>query len=245
VARRPHRTRRERVEERERAIIEAAGEILAESGLEKATMSEIARRAGVAEGTVYLYFENKGALLRAVQLSFYEELTRRAERGVAEITDTRGRLHFLASLHLEVLLEEWPTVMAVLANHRDVEDYLRRNEQYQFNRTYVAVFDAVVRDGVNRGELRGDPPLWLLRDLFYGTLEYMVRTMLLHEQRRSVAEAVDQLLDVLVSGMAVGGEARGDATSAMHAAVMRLEAVAERLEAGASPARRPGRARSR
>jgi TetR/AcrR family fatty acid metabolism transcriptional regulator len=222
------RTRRARVEERERAIVEAAGALLAEVGVEKATMSEIARRAGVAEGTVYLYFENKAALLRAVQASFYEELTARAAAGVAGIRDTRERLEFLARLHLETLIDEWPMVLVVLASYRDVADYLDRNEQYRFNRAYVAIFDDVVREGINRGELRDDMPLWLLRDIFYGTLEYALRTTLLHDRRNQINATVERMVEVLVTGVGATPPAR-DSTPSEDCAE-RLEKAVGRLE---------------
>ena len=50
-------TRRERVEQKERAILEAAADAFVESGYDGARMADIAKRAGVAEGTVYLYFK--------------------------------------------------------------------------------------------------------------------------------------------------------------------------------------------
>ena len=59
------RTRRERVEARERDIVAAAGDLFAQRDFDDVTVGEIARRAGVAEGTVYLYFESKAALLHA------------------------------------------------------------------------------------------------------------------------------------------------------------------------------------
>ncbi|MFT4571963.1 MAG: TetR/AcrR family fatty acid metabolism transcriptional regulator [Hyphomicrobiaceae bacterium] len=225
-------TRRARVEQRERAIIDAATTLLAETGAEKATMSEIARRAGVAEGTVYLYFENKAALLRAVQASFYEELTARAVAGVAEIRGTKERLEFLARLHLKTLIEDWPSVMVLVAGYRDNNDYSERNEQYQFNRAYVAIFDNVVREGVNRGELREDMPLSLLRDIFYGTLEYVLRTTLLHDRRDAIEETVARMMEALLGGIAQPSSQASESTqqTAIDRTTKRLEEIATRLE---------------
>lgn len=196
-------------------------------------MSDIARRAGVAEGTVYLYFENKAALLGAVQAKFYEELTAKAVAGVASIKQTRTRLEFLARLHLETLVEDWPTVVIVLASRRDFGEHVERDEHYQFNRAYVAVFDGVVRDGVNRGELREDIPLWLLRDMFYGTLEYALRTTLLHDRRAEVGQTVERMLEAFFGGIAAAKPAE-EQTSPLEHIVDRLEGIAERLQFGTS-----------
>ena len=63
-------TQRQRLEAREEAILAAATAVFGESGVDGARMAEIARRADVAEGTVYLYYKNKHELLEAARGSF-------------------------------------------------------------------------------------------------------------------------------------------------------------------------------
>ena len=224
------RTRRSRVEARERAILDAAADVLASSGVEGATMSEIARQAGVAEGTVYLYFENKAALLGAVQAAFYARLTERAQAVVAATPGTRERLEALAALHLETLIVNHASMMNLLATYRGIDEYLARNEQYRFNRTYVAVFDGVIRDGINRGDLRADLPAGILRDLFYGTLEYMTRTMLLHGREEQAEETARGMVELLVGGIGDRQKAAASGPDALAAITRRLERAVRRLE---------------
>src|SRR5690349_21431284 len=69
VARRPHKTRprwHRRKEARPAEIVAAALDVFVERGFAAARLEEVARRAGVTKGTVYLYFRNKEALLKAV-----------------------------------------------------------------------------------------------------------------------------------------------------------------------------------
>ena len=56
------RTRREKVEDREYAIVTAARQMFNERGYAKTTIADIAAQSGVADGTVYIYFKNKQAL---------------------------------------------------------------------------------------------------------------------------------------------------------------------------------------
>ena len=100
------RTRRQKLEEKERGILEAARVVFRRHGFDNARIAEIARHAGVAEGTVYLYFENKNALLFAVAADIYARLTADADRGVQQIEDTGERLRFLANLHFSRMSEE-------------------------------------------------------------------------------------------------------------------------------------------
>lgn len=100
------RTRREKLESREAAILDVAQKMIAERGFRKTTTAEIAAAADVAEGTLYLYFKNKEALGRAVLADFYRRLTENARRGVGKLTDTREKLAFLARHHLKNVIRE-------------------------------------------------------------------------------------------------------------------------------------------
>ena len=222
-------TRRERLEEREQAIITAAHEAFVAQGFDGARIAAIAKQAGVAEGTIYLYFKNKNALLLAVVGRFYEELTERAASGVANIVDSFDKLAFIARHHVDSCILNWPILEQMSAQYRHLADY-ETGAPYEYNKTYVAVFDNVITDAVNNGLVRSDVPLWIIRDQFFGGLEYSIRTHLL---RGGSAEDLDTVVanavDVLRQGIGVADS--GPQRSAwMNSVVQRLEQVTERLE---------------
>ncbi|MFC3228960.1 TetR/AcrR family transcriptional regulator [Marinibaculum pumilum] len=228
-------TRRVRVEEREQAIIAAAREVFTRNGFDGAKVADIARAAGVAEGTVYIYFQNKSALLVAVLREFYEELTAKAAEGVAEIPGTFDRLEFLARHHLESVARAWHILALGSQQYRIVSDY-GQTETYQFNRAYVAVFDQVIREGVARGDIREDVPLRLLGDIFYGGLEFASYTLRLRSKRfeRLAAPVVADFIRILRTGMAAPAAVPDAAEDeALLSVAARLEQVATRLEQAA------------
>ena len=224
VSRKP--TRRQRLEEREQAILDAAHRVFSEQGFDGAKMARIARQAKVAEGTVYLYFKSKSALLEAVVARFYERLTAGAQAGVRDLAGTFERFEFLARHHLGRCIEEWHVLELIIGRYRRLPDY--ESHGYRFNKTYVAVFDDVFREGVARGDLRDGMPLWVVRDLFYGSLEYSARTLLLRQRGDEEFElAIACTLDILRRGI----EGRPPARPAdLESVTRRLEAVAHRLE---------------
>ena len=227
-------TRRQRVEQKEQAIIAAARAVFQEHGFDGAKIAEIAKLAGVAEGTVYLYFENKNALLLAVAAEFYDRLTRDAAEGIKDLPDTAAKLTFLARHHMERVAAEWP-MLGMAMTPAKVSDEYRQSEEYQLNRTYVEVFDQVIRDGVNRSEIRADLPLSVVRDLFYGGLEYGARTMRMRPSKTDIDETIANFMLILTAGMfvpPVRAEAGGGADK-MQAVLSRLEKVAGRLETAA------------
>lgn len=225
------RTRRDRVEEKERAIVSAAHDVLMEHGLEGARMNEIARRADVAEGTIYLYFENKNALVGAVLAAFYARLTEGAASGVQRSSDPRAQVEFLALHHVRCCLEEWRILELVAAHYRAV-DGGPAEEVLHLNRSYVSVFDGVFREGVARGVFR-DVPVSIARDLFYGGLEYLCRTNLLRwngPRSEPVEASARAAADIILSGLDAHRAPRGD--DRLDAVTARLEAIADRLQEG-------------
>ncbi|MEL7449891.1 MAG: TetR/AcrR family transcriptional regulator [Pseudomonadota bacterium] len=216
------------MEEREENILDAAHAVFAENGFDGAKMAAIARHADVAEGTVYLYFKNKNALLEAVIARFYARLTEGAQRGVTGTDGTFERLNFLARYHVEQCMAEWHILELMIGLYRRMQDYEDRG--YTFNKAYVAVFDQVFREGVARGELRGEVPLSIARDAFYGALEYSVRTMMLRGGGKTRARrAASRAIDLFCHGVSAHN-AQAEVSGDIEAVTRRLEAVARKLE---------------
>lgn len=225
-------TQRERVENKEDLIIAAAYELFAAQGFAKTTMSDIAARAQVAEGTLYLYFNNKNALARSVLAAFYERLTAAAQKGVAKCSTTSQRLEFLARHHLDNIIKERRLLELISTADRNPENY-EGSDIYKMNRAYVAVFDGVMQDGVWRGDIAEDKPLWILRDIFFGSLEYAMRTILMRKRvnGKDLNQTVASLVSLLVAKPAEAmGNNMSDSPPDLGAIAERFEAATERLE---------------
>jgi TetR/AcrR family fatty acid metabolism transcriptional regulator len=214
-------TRRERVEEKERAILTAARAVFVKHGFERARMAEIARRAGVAEGTIYIYYKTKNDLLQAVVLQFWDGITEGAQKAVDPKAGTFDQLRALADHHLTLMIRDREFVeLEVILRNSGVEPIA--SERTTLKR-YVAVFDAIFRRGQDRGELAADAQVWIARDLFYGTLDYSARTIVLRNARRPTG-VIDNLIEIF---RARYGRVK-DAPSASLAD--RLEAAVKKME---------------
>src|SRR5437660_8970387 len=84
-------------------ILDAAVEVIAEHGFFHSRVAEIANRAGVADGTIYLYFKNKDELLMAAIDSAFHRFIQQAKTALQETRDPREKLRRMAFLHLEAL----------------------------------------------------------------------------------------------------------------------------------------------
>ena len=217
------KTRREKVEHREETIIRAAREIFNHRGYRKTTIAEIAKKSGVADGTVYLYFKNKEDLARAVVTDCYRRLTESAQRGIDQFSTTEKRLRVLARHHLTHVMAEYRILEMLPAINVNMESY-EGSELFDLNKNYVAIFDRIAKDGMQSGAIKPSPTPWVIRDIFYGAMEYGSRTMLL----KSRPEDVDTFVDQLIATVMVGSD-RLQTTSDTNIAD-RLEAVVTQIE---------------
>lgn len=149
---------------------------------------------------------------------------------------TVDRLAFLARHHLKSCLEEWSIIALAVPAFYQVSEY-RDSGYFELNQTYVAVFDQVIREGVARGDISTALPLHVMRDLFYGTLEYSVRTYMVRGQGLENEAAIEQLTEQVMTMVrpAFGLEQNSndvESRSDLASIVQRLEKVTKRLEAG-------------
>ncbi len=229
---------RTRLEQREADIIQAATTLFASDGFHATSTRKIAAAAGVSEGTVFHYFSTKNALLLAILDDFYEHLIESAREGVQETMDTRERLLFLANNHLRVLLDNQALMMRLIQVYLSVDvnyfiDY-KNSHIHALNYRYTRIFDGVVREGIERGYLQPGLELPALRDLFFGGLEYGLRTLLGKNNTRELNRYVDKIVDPLWASMQVGNGAPAadsqDIDSRLERTCDRLEKAAARLE---------------
>ena len=197
------KTRRQKVEEKERAILSATRQVFRDGARESGKdvkIAAIARQANLAEGTMYLYFKNKQALLMAAVSDFYDELTCDAQVVVAVEADTLTKLTNLARLHFERVLDEWPLITEAMSPYLPSAQY-RETEAFALNRRYVEVFDLVVRDGIRRGDIRDDLAIAAMRNAFYGGLEHCARSARLRLQRLDAGVEVEDFLAIFTVGI--------------------------------------------
>jgi TetR/AcrR family fatty acid metabolism transcriptional regulator len=191
------------IEAKESSILDAAERIFAQAGFDGAKVSDIARAASVAEGTVYLYYKNKQDLLAGVVGRFWTQLTLGAEAAIDLDATNKEQLEQLGRYHLQSLLNQFEVVSLTYRARPQQEQDLDQV------REYVRVFDRIMQRGVDRGELPKDTPIGQLRDVFFGTLEFSARTLKLRD-RSYDHSVVTNLLSIMVgSTHAAAGKPKG------------------------------------
>ncbi|MBR0756251.1 TetR/AcrR family transcriptional regulator [Bradyrhizobium jicamae] len=221
-------------EQRVAEIMRAARAVFVEKGYEEALLSDIAERADVVEGSIYRYFENKRDLLVKVIEDWYEAMLSDYDQQLSGIRGTRNRLRYMVWRHLETVHEEPALCHLMFQIIRSGADY-SATAVHELNRKYTHRTLDIVREGIDAGELRGDIPLRLVRDMMYGCVEHRTWAYLRGEGDFDSNHVADAIVDLVLGGLAKApANQPRDQTIALRLeqAVARLE----RLDAESAPA---------
>ncbi|WP_170958899.1 TetR/AcrR family transcriptional regulator [Magnetospirillum sp. 15-1] len=212
-------------EDRVRDILAAAREVFCRCGFAGASIAEIASLAGVAQGTIYKFFDTKRDLVLAVLAGWYDTMLAEFNSRIPEIHGARNKLRFIVWRHIRSLVEN-PDLMRLCSNEvRNDGDYYH-GDIYALNRKYAHVLSEVCREGMRNGEFRSDLPIPLLRDLIFGGMDHYVSSSLYQGRECDAERIADQIIDLLSTGIAVSQAGAG----ALEGALSRLDRLADRLD---------------
>ena len=189
------------VRARREQIVGAATRVFAGKGFRRATTREVAREAGVSEGTIYNYFEDKDALLMAI-LERLNETERRAEdfeEGMA--TDFRGFLEEYLRRRMSLIWED-REVFRVVLSEMLVNAELRELYLHRVVDPTMRIAEENYRSRMKQGEVRQtDAPL-AMRSVAGAVLGVLVLGLLGDEEIGSRPEQVsDVLAGLLLDGL--------------------------------------------
>jgi AcrR family transcriptional regulator len=191
---------RRRKSVRRAEILAAAREVFLEYSFERASVGEIAARAGCVEGTIYSYFVNKRDLYDAVITDFYDRLIADIEPRFAAIDGTEDRLRFLIARHLQIVVDD-PGTRRLLTPARIDEAYFGSN-LHRLNRRFSRFMARTIADGMARGELRADLDPQMARDFVYGGVEHWLASSRAREGRFEPARIAREMTAMLMGGWA-------------------------------------------
>ncbi len=181
-------------------ILDAAVAVFAEKGFFVSRVSDIADRASVADGTVYLYFKNKDEILAAAINTAFDGFMKTARTELEKLPTPSDRLRRLAYLHLEALGSNRNMAVVFQMELRQSTRFLS-----EFSHQHLVEYFNLVRqaicDGKASGELRADLPEKIAANCFFGAIDEMVTSWVLSEKDYPLAHVAEPVLDILLSGM--------------------------------------------
>jgi len=185
------------------ALLRAATETFAARGFFNAQVADVARAAGVAAGTVYLYFRGKDDLLISIFEKTMKEAIASGRRSIEDLTDPMSQLRAVARLHLDRMGRDRALAVVFQVELRQSTKFMER-----FSATHLREYLGIIRDIIARGQTQGvfraDVNPTLASKLLFGMLDEMATNWILSRRKYSLVSEADAIVDLLVRGMGAG-----------------------------------------
>ncbi|MFC7321087.1 TetR/AcrR family transcriptional regulator [Halobacillus campisalis] len=182
-------------------IIDAAVVVIAENGYHSSQVSKIAKKAGVADGTIYLYFKNKEDILVSLFQDKMGQFIEKIEHETTSGQSAEEKLLTLVETHFEQLAADHHLAIVTQLELRQSNKELR----YKINnvlKKYLAVIDNIVDEGIQEKLFRSNLNRRLVRQLIFGMMDEAVTNWVMKEQKYNLEEQAQDVHSLIVYGLA-------------------------------------------
>jgi TetR/AcrR family fatty acid metabolism transcriptional regulator len=188
------------VTDKREAILRAAIKVFAGNGYFNSKVSDIARAANIADGTVYLYFKSKDEILHSVFDRAMEEFISEGKREIAEIAGADAKLRRIAHLHLERLSADRDLAIVFQVELRGSTKFMEEFSAAGFAE-YLDIIRQTIVEGQKQGVFRADFNPTVCAKILYGALDEMVTNWILSKKSYSLAPLADTVLEIFFGGV--------------------------------------------
>lgn len=182
-------------------ILKAAVKIFAEKGFYNARVSEIAKEADVADGTIYLYFKNKDDILISLFEEEFGQIVENMRKELEKEKNPLQKIRKFAQVHLSILQKQQQLAEVLGVEVRQSSKFMKEYVNKPFIE-YLNLIRAIVVEGQEKGVIRKDLTPGIMKRAFFGALDEMARYWVLSTKKKhSINDAVWQISDVFIRGM--------------------------------------------
>jgi TetR/AcrR family fatty acid metabolism transcriptional regulator len=186
-------------------ILEAAVKVFARQGFRQSTVSQIAKEAGVADGTIYLYFKNKDDIL----VHFFSFKAKQVfdcfRKEVGRGADSAGKLRNLVRIHLAEFQRD-PDMAVVYQVETHQSSRLAEKQIREMAKMYQDIIAEIVEQGQQEGSIRKDLYLGLVKRFILGAVEETIGSWLHSGRSYDLVSMADPLVDLFVRGIGITGK---------------------------------------
>lgn len=181
-------------------IIEAAVAVIAENGYHASRISRIAKKAGVADGTIYLYFKNKEDILISLFEQKMGQFIEQIAKSIHEKENGSEKLLTLVQMHFHQLAADHHLAIVTQLELRQSNTTLRKKINHVL-KPYLTVIDNIIEVGKQEGIFRQDLDTPLVRQMIFGTLDETVTNWVMQEQKYDLEKLAPEVHTLLINGL--------------------------------------------
>jgi TetR/AcrR family transcriptional regulator, fatty acid metabolism regulator protein len=183
-------------------ILKAAVKVFARNGFHATRVSEVAKAAGVADGTIYLYFKSKEELLVSLFEDRVDKLLVFMREELPKQPDAPARLRAVIDMQLGLLEGERDLAEVITVILRQSTRLMKEFATPHFS-AYLDGIAKIISEGQSTGAFRQDISPHIAARAIFGALDGITLTWALgRAEQGALGRAAGQLADVLLRGLA-------------------------------------------
>ncbi len=190
------------VADKREAILRAATKVFAGNGYFNSKVSDIAGAAGIADGTVYLYFKSKDEILHSIFDRAMAEFIAEGKQELAKLDEPVAKLRRIAELHLGKLGADRDVAIVFQVELRGSTKFMQEFSAAGFAE-YLDIIRVTIADGQRAGIFRDDIKPVICAKILYGALDEMVTNWILSKHPYPLAPLADEVLKIFLGGILV------------------------------------------
>jgi TetR/AcrR family fatty acid metabolism transcriptional regulator len=181
-------------------IIDAAIRVFARNGYYNSRVSDIAREAGIASGTIYLYFRTKDEILVTLFRDKMAEWVAFLRREIASEPDAVAKIRRLVALHFHVLESDPDLAEVVQVELRQGQKFFRGASAHEIS-SYFALIGSILEEGMAAGQLRRDVPVKIATKMLFGAMDQLATSWVLGKRGYRLTDAADAVATIFLRGV--------------------------------------------
>ncbi|HEX9822413.1 MAG TPA: TetR/AcrR family transcriptional regulator [Methylomirabilota bacterium] len=185
-------------------IVDAAIRVFARTGYYNSRVADIAREAGIASGTIYLYFRTKEEILVTLFREKMAEFVAYLRREIAGEPDPGRRIRRLVRLHFTVLEQNPALAEVVQVELRQGHKFFRGASAHEVA-AYFELIGSVLEDGVAAGRFHADLPVKVATKVLFGAMDQMATSWVLGKRGYRLADTADAVATIFLKGVTRDG----------------------------------------
>lgn len=188
------------ITDKREAILRAAIKVFARKGYFNSKVADIAGEAGIADGTVYLYFKSKDEILHSIFDRAMAEFISEGKRELAMIESPADKLTRIAELHLEKLGADRDLAIVFQVELRGSTKFMQEFSAAGFGE-YLDLIRKTIEEGQKAGVFRSDLKPIAGAKILYGGLDEMVTNWILSKKSYPLAPMTGEVLKIFFRGV--------------------------------------------
>ena len=182
------------------AILRAATRVFARNGYFNSKVADIARAAGVADGTVYLYFKSKEEILHSIFDRNMAEAIAAGRKLIAKLRDPREKLRRIATLHLERLGADRDLAVVFQVELRGSTKFMQEFSAAGFAQ-YLGLLRATFEEGQRAGVFRRELNAKVVSKILFGALDEMATNWIISKRSYKLEPMAEVVMEVFLNGV--------------------------------------------